>query len=141
MDIGLFIFADLFAVLTGTQSGILREILIEETFVMIADQPGNFVDGQIGIFQKLLRLIDPELNQIGRISLPRVFLDQIIENNILRCYRPNSMYEPVPTVIFAKKITPDASSYFDDTSASQLMPFDRKKAVDFDGAYLAGFFI
>ena len=79
MDIGLFIFADLFAVLTGTQSGILREILIEETFVMIADQPGNFVDGQIGIFQKLLRLIDPELNQIGRISLPRVFLDQIIE--------------------------------------------------------------
>lgn len=34
----------------------------------------------------------------------------------------------------------DASSYFDDTSASQLMPFDRKKAVDFDGAYLAGFY-
>lgn len=41
------------------------------------------------------------------------FLDQIIENNILRCYRPNSMYEPIPTVIFAKKITPDASSYFE----------------------------
>lgn len=41
------------------------------------------------------------------------FLDQILENNILRCYRPNSMYEPVPTVIFAKKITPDASSYFE----------------------------
>ena len=41
------------------------------------------------------------------------FLDQIIETNILRCYRPNSMYEPIPTVIFAKKITPDASSYFE----------------------------
>ena len=41
------------------------------------------------------------------------FLDAILEHNILRCYRPNSVYEPVPTVILAKKITPDSSSYFE----------------------------
>ncbi len=43
------------------------------------------------------------------------YLDQIIEHNILRCYREGktSMYDPIPTVIFAKKITPDASSYFE----------------------------
>jgi len=41
------------------------------------------------------------------------FLDKILEDNILRCYRPNSVYEPIPTVIFCKAITPDASSYFE----------------------------
>lgn len=41
------------------------------------------------------------------------FLDAILEHNILRCYRPNSVYEPIPTVILAKKITPDSSSYFE----------------------------
>lgn len=40
-------------------------------------------------------------------------LDGIIYNNILRAYNPNSSYEPVPTVIFTKKITPDASSYLE----------------------------
>jgi len=40
-------------------------------------------------------------------------LDAILEHNILRCYRPNSVYEPIPTVILAKKITPDSSSYFE----------------------------
>ena len=35
------------------------------------------------------------------------FLDQIIETNILRGYRPNSTYERILTVIFAKKIIPD----------------------------------
>lgn len=40
-------------------------------------------------------------------------LDVILDNNILRCYRPNSPYEPVPTVIFCKAISPDTSSYFE----------------------------
>ena len=41
------------------------------------------------------------------------FMDKILEDNILRCYRPNSVYEPIPTVILCKAITPDASSYFE----------------------------
>jgi chaperonin GroEL len=36
----------------------------------------------------------------------------IIDNNILRAYQPRSVYEPVPTVIFCKKISSDTSSYF-----------------------------
>ena len=40
-------------------------------------------------------------------------LDTIIDNNILRCYRPGSVYEPIPTVIFCKALTPDSSSYFE----------------------------
>lgn len=40
-------------------------------------------------------------------------LDVILDTNILRCYRPNSPYEPVPTVIFCKAISPDTSSYFE----------------------------
>lgn len=38
---------------------------------------------------------------------------KIIEDNIMRAYMPNSVYEPVPTVIFCKKISSDTSSYFE----------------------------
>ena len=37
----------------------------------------------------------------------------IIDNNILRAYKPNSVYEPIPTVIFCKAISPDTASYFE----------------------------
>lgn len=40
-------------------------------------------------------------------------LDAILENNILRCYHQGSVYEPIPTVIFGKSISPDTSSYFE----------------------------
>lgn len=40
-------------------------------------------------------------------------LDAILQNNILRCYQSGSVYEPVPTVIFGKSISPDTSSYFE----------------------------
>ena len=40
-------------------------------------------------------------------------LDAILDHNILRCYRSNSMYEPIPTVIFGRGISPDTSSYFE----------------------------
>ena len=40
-------------------------------------------------------------------------LDAILDHNILRCYKPTSMYEPIPTVIFGKGISPDTSSYFE----------------------------
>ena len=36
----------------------------------------------------------------------------IIDNNIVRAYRANSMYEPIPTVIFCRKISSDTASYF-----------------------------
>ena len=41
------------------------------------------------------------------------FLDTILYNNILRAYQQGSVYEPVPTVIFGKSISPDTSSYFE----------------------------
>ena len=41
------------------------------------------------------------------------FLDAILELNILCAYRQGSVLEPTPTVILAKKISPDASSYFE----------------------------
>jgi chaperonin GroEL len=37
----------------------------------------------------------------------------IIDNNIMRAYSPNSVYEPIPTVIFCKAISPDTASYFE----------------------------
>lgn len=41
-------------------------------------------------------------------------LDAILYKNIMRVMEPNSMYEPVPTVIICEqKITPDASDYLD----------------------------
>ena len=40
-------------------------------------------------------------------------LDVILENNIFRAYRQGSVYEPIPTVIFSKAISPDTSSYFE----------------------------
>lgn len=40
-------------------------------------------------------------------------VQMIIDNNIVRAYRPNSVYEPIPTVIFCKKISPDTASYFE----------------------------
>ena len=40
-------------------------------------------------------------------------LDKILYNNILRCYAGNSVYEPIPTVIFCKHISQDTSSYFE----------------------------
>ena len=40
------------------------------------------------------------------------FMDKILYDNILRCFEQGSVYEPVPTVILCKKISPDTSSYF-----------------------------
>lgn len=40
------------------------------------------------------------------------WVQTIIENNIFRAYRPGSVYEPVPTVIFCKSISGDTESYF-----------------------------
>lgn len=40
-------------------------------------------------------------------------VEAIIDNNIIRAYRPNSVYEPIPTVIFCKAISPDTASYFE----------------------------
>lgn len=40
-------------------------------------------------------------------------IEKILYNNILRCYEPNSPYEPIPTVVFGKHISPDTSSYFE----------------------------
>lgn len=40
-------------------------------------------------------------------------LDTILYSNIMRCYERGSVYEPVPTVIFCKQISPDTSSYFE----------------------------
>lgn len=41
------------------------------------------------------------------------FLDAILENNIFRAYRNDSVYEPIPTVILSRAISPDTSSYFE----------------------------
>ena len=41
------------------------------------------------------------------------FLDAILQNNILRAYTQGSVYEPIPTVIFAKQLSPDSSSYYE----------------------------
>ena len=71
--------------------------------------------------------VNDKSNNTARIPKPRIYcfndpidtpemlglLDVILENNILRCYKSNSVYEPVPTVILCKKITPDSSSYFE----------------------------
>ena len=40
-------------------------------------------------------------------------LDTILYNNILRCYQSGSVYEPIPTVIFGRSLSPDSSSYFE----------------------------
>lgn len=40
-------------------------------------------------------------------------VETIIDTNIVRAYRPNSVYEPIPTVIFCKQISPDTASYFE----------------------------
>ena len=40
-------------------------------------------------------------------------VQMIIETNIVRAYKPNSVYEPIPTVIFCKSISPDTASYFE----------------------------
>ena len=41
------------------------------------------------------------------------FLDIILEKNILSAFRQGSVKEPVPTVIFAKQLSPDSSSYYE----------------------------
>ena len=41
------------------------------------------------------------------------FLDAILQHNILRAYQPKSVYEPIPTVILCKALSPDNSSYFE----------------------------
>lgn len=41
------------------------------------------------------------------------FLDAILQHNILRAYEPRSVYEPIPTVILCKALSPDNSSYFE----------------------------
>ena len=40
-------------------------------------------------------------------------LDNILYNNILRSFQQGSVYEPVPTVIFGRSLSPDSSSYFE----------------------------
>lgn len=40
-------------------------------------------------------------------------VETIINNNILRAYKPQTVYEPIPTVIFCKQISPDTASYFE----------------------------
>lgn len=40
-------------------------------------------------------------------------VETIINNNIMRAYQPGSVYTPIPTVIFCKKISPDTASYFE----------------------------
>ena len=40
-------------------------------------------------------------------------LDAILYNNILRSFQQGSVYEPIPTVIFGKSLSPDSSSYFE----------------------------
>lgn len=46
----------------------------------------------------------------------------IIDNNIIRAYRPNSVYDAIPTVIFCKQISADTASYFE--KVVQLMNSD-----------------
>ena len=71
--------------------------------------------------------VNNKLTNTARVRNPRIycfndpidtpemlsFLDAILQNNIIRAYQPNSVYEPIPTVIFSKALTPDASSYFE----------------------------
>lgn len=40
-------------------------------------------------------------------------VERIIDHNIFRACKPNSVYEMVPTVIFCKQISPDTASYFE----------------------------
>lgn len=40
-------------------------------------------------------------------------VETIIDTNIVRAYKPGSVYEPIPTVIFCKQISPDTASYFE----------------------------
>lgn len=40
-------------------------------------------------------------------------LDKIIHDNILRAYEVGSIFDPVPTVIFGRGLSPDTSSYFE----------------------------
>ena len=71
--------------------------------------------------------INNKQNNCSYIKNPRIYcfndpidtpemtsmVETIINNNIIRAYRPNSVYEPVPTVIFCKQISPDTTSYFE----------------------------
>lgn len=71
--------------------------------------------------------VNDKSNNTARVPKPRIYcfndpidtpemlglLDVILEHNILRCYTQGSVYEPIPTVIFCKAITPDSSSYFE----------------------------
>ena len=71
--------------------------------------------------------VNDKANNTARVGKPSIYcfndpidtpemlglLDAILEHNILRCYRQGSVYEPIPTVILARKITPDSSSYFE----------------------------
>ena len=40
-------------------------------------------------------------------------LDAILQNNIISSYQQGHAYNPIPTVIFGKSISPDTSSYFE----------------------------
>ena len=71
--------------------------------------------------------VNDRSNNTARVPKPKIYcfndpidtpemlglLDVILDNNILRCYKKGSVYEPVPTVILCKAITPDSSSYFE----------------------------
>lgn len=41
------------------------------------------------------------------------FLDAILDRNILSAFKQGSVKEPIPTVIFAKQLSPDSSSYYE----------------------------
>lgn len=69
--------------------------------------------------------VNDKANNSARIQKPHIyffsdpidtkemldFLDMILSENILKAYEHGSIKMPIPTVIMAKKITPDASSY------------------------------
>lgn len=71
--------------------------------------------------------INNKTNNTSYIKNPRIYcfndpidtpemtnmVKKIIDTNIIRAYMPNSVYEPVPTVIFCKAISSDTSSYFE----------------------------
>ena len=48
------------------------------------------------------------------IDTPEMFamVKKIIDTNIVRAYLPNSVYEPVPTVVLCRKISSDTQTYF-----------------------------
>lgn len=71
--------------------------------------------------------VNDKKNNSARVMRPRIyafndpidtpemltFLDSILQHNIIRAYQQGSVYEPIPTVILCKALSPDNSSYFE----------------------------